>query len=147
MTETTKREHLWKPGQSGNPNGRPKGARHRATIAAEALFDGESEALTRRCIEAALSGDPTALRLALDRILPPRRDRPVNFPLPPIQTLADVRAARASIVDAVAAGRLLASEADDLGRQLDGYVRAYEADEIEQRLAAVEAELRKEPGL
>src|SRR3954454_8882081 len=138
MTETTKREHLWKPGQSGNPNGRPKGARHRATIAAEALFDGESEALTRRCIEAALSGDPTALRLALDRILPPRRDRPVNnFPLPPIATLADVRAARAAMVEAVASGRLLASEADDIGRQLDGYVRVYEADAIEQRLAAV----------
>jgi Family of unknown function (DUF5681) len=32
-------------GRSGNPAGKPKGARHRATLAAEALFDGEAEAI------------------------------------------------------------------------------------------------------
>ena len=32
---------------TGNP-GKPKGTRHRATLAAEALLDGETEALTRK---------------------------------------------------------------------------------------------------
>ena len=69
-------------GQSGCPAGKPKGARHRTTLAAEALLDGEAEVLTRKAIELALAGDSPALRLCLDRILPPRRERPVRFALP-----------------------------------------------------------------
>src|SRR5712671_6859221 len=38
-------------GESGNPAGRPMGARHKATVAAEALLDGEAEALTRKAVE------------------------------------------------------------------------------------------------
>ena len=53
------------PGQSGNPNGRPKGARNKATIAAEALLDGDAEAITRKIVEKALDGDMIALRLCL----------------------------------------------------------------------------------
>ena len=49
-------------GRSGNPAGKPKGARHRATLAAEALLDGEAEALTRKAVELALAGDGIALR-------------------------------------------------------------------------------------
>ena len=59
-------------GQSGNPAGKPKGARHRATLAAEALLDGEAEALTRKGIELALEGNIFALKICLDRILPAR---------------------------------------------------------------------------
>ena len=55
-------------GRSGNPNGRPKGSRNAATLACEALLDGEAEALTRKAIEMALGGDTVALRLCLERI-------------------------------------------------------------------------------
>lgn len=34
-------------GQSGNPAGRPKGARNRTTLAMQALLEGEADALTR----------------------------------------------------------------------------------------------------
>ena len=50
-------------GRSGNPGGRPPGARNRKTLAAAMLLDGEAEALTRKAVELALSGDPTAMRL------------------------------------------------------------------------------------
>jgi Family of unknown function (DUF5681) len=61
----------WEKGQSGNPRGKPRGARNRATLLAEALLDGEAEALTRKAIEKALEGDGMALRLCLERVLPP----------------------------------------------------------------------------
>jgi hypothetical protein len=68
-------------GHSGNPRGKPREARHRSTLAAEVLLDGEAEQLTRKAVELALGGDTTALRLCLDRIIPPRRERPVSLPL------------------------------------------------------------------
>ena len=42
---------------------RRHGARNSATLAAEALLDGEAEALTRKAIELALGGDSFALRI------------------------------------------------------------------------------------
>jgi hypothetical protein len=74
MTETTDQQPdrdargRW---AAGNP-GRPRGARNAATEAALALLDGEAANLTRRAIDAALAGDAAALRLCLERILPPR---------------------------------------------------------------------------
>ena len=75
----------FKPGQSGNPDGQPKGSRNATTIALEKLLDGQATALTQKAIDLALAGDMAALRLCLDRILPPRKDRPVTFVLPPIE--------------------------------------------------------------
>jgi hypothetical protein len=43
----------FKPGQSGNPNGRPKGTRNVVTRAVEALIDGQGEALGAKAIEKA----------------------------------------------------------------------------------------------
>src|SRR5262249_58525533 len=104
-SETPRRRGAGKPFQPGNP-GRPPGARHKATLAAEALLDGEAEGLTRKCVEMALEGDSTALRLCLDRILPARRERPVNFQIPPLKSAEDAAAAMAAITEAVAAGEL-----------------------------------------
>jgi hypothetical protein len=61
------------------------GRRNNKTLAAAVLLDGESEALTRKAVELALAGDPTALRLCIERILPPCRERAVRFELPPIE--------------------------------------------------------------
>jgi hypothetical protein len=60
-----------KPFQPGNP-GRPKGARHKTTLAIETLLEGEAETLTRKAIEMAKGGDITALRLCLESPLKPR---------------------------------------------------------------------------
>src|SRR4029078_4556702 len=77
-TEKTgpKQRGPFRPGQSGNPNGRPKGARNRSTLAHAALLDGEAASLTRKAIDLALAGDLLALRICMDRILPVRKHRP-----------------------------------------------------------------------
>src|SRR6516165_11069046 len=79
-------------GRSGNPRGRPVGARNKKTLAAAVLLEGESEALTRKAVELALAGDPAALRLCIERILPPCRERPVKFTLLPIESSEDISA-------------------------------------------------------
>jgi hypothetical protein len=50
-------------GNSANPAGKPKGARHKATLLAEALLDGQAEALMQQAVSMALGGDPQALRI------------------------------------------------------------------------------------
>jgi hypothetical protein len=132
----------FKPGQSGNPKGRTKGSRNQMTLAMEALLDGESEALTRKAIDLALGGDITALRLCLDRVLPPRKDRPINFEMPAIATIEDAPAAMAAITSAVANGDITVTEAADVSRLVETYVRSVEASDLEKRLRAIEETLK-----
>lgn len=109
------------PGVSGNPNGRPLGARNKTTLAVEALLDGEAQALTRKAIERALEGDTTALRLCLDMIAPPRRDRPTPFDMPKLREVADARDALAAVVRAVAEGELTPAEATTLAALIERF--------------------------
>ncbi len=57
--------------------GRPKGSRNKVTLAIENMMEGEAEAITRHCIDLAKRGDPTAMRLVMDRIAPVRKGRPI----------------------------------------------------------------------
>jgi hypothetical protein len=125
-------------GQSGNPRGRPLGARNRATQAIEVLLDGEAEAITRKAVELAKAGDTVALRLCLDRLAPVRKDRPVNFALPAIETTADLPKASGALLEAVASGELTPSEAAELGKVVEAHVRAIEVTDVAARLEALE---------
>jgi hypothetical protein len=125
-------------GQSGNPGGRPAGARNRKTLAAAVLLDGEAEALTRRAVELALAGDPTAMRLCLERILPPCRERAVKFTLPPIESAADIAAAMKAVAAALADGIITPGEGEAIARIVDTFVRAIETSDLERRLSAIE---------
>ena len=125
-------------GQSGNPNGRPKGSRNAATLAVEAMLGGQAAALTQKAIEMALAGDQVALRLCLERIYPARKDRPVTFPLPPITSPRDAADVMAAVAKAVASGHITPGEAVELSRIIDSYVRAYQTAELDERVARVE---------
>ena len=138
--ETTRRlqDGTWPKGVSGNPMGRPRGARHRSTLAVEALLDGEAEGLTRKAIEVAMEGDVTALRLCLDRLAPARKDATVSFQLPRMETAADAIKALSAVAEAVAAGEISPSEAAEFGKLIDSFTRAIEASEFEERLRRLE---------
>jgi hypothetical protein len=122
----------------GNPDGRPKGARNRATVAAERLLDGEADALTRKAIDLAKQGDTTALRLCIERILPARKDRPVSFEMPRIKTVADSVKAAAAIASAVADGELTPMEAAELSKVVGCYTHAVETADLSGRLMRLE---------
>jgi hypothetical protein len=125
-------------GQSGNPGGRPAGARNRRTLAAATLLEGEAESLTRKAVELALAGDPTAMRLCLERVLPPCRQRAVKFALPPIESAADIAAAMKAVAAALAEGIITPGEGEAIARIVDTFVRAIEASDFERRLSAIE---------
>ncbi|MFC3636129.1 DUF5681 domain-containing protein [Camelimonas fluminis] len=63
--------------KSGNPAGKPRRSRHRTTRAIDELLAGEAGRITHKAIEMACGGDTVALRLCLERLAPPRKDRPV----------------------------------------------------------------------
>jgi hypothetical protein len=102
------------------------------------LLDGEADKLTRKAIELALAGDVTALRLCMERIVPPRKDRPVLFNLLKMNTGADAAKGVAAIVTAVASGDLTPSEAAELSKVIEAYARALEASDLEARIAKLE---------
>ena len=126
-------------GQSGNPNGRPKGARNKTTLAIEALLDGEAEAIARQAIDKAKDGDMTAIRLCLDRMVPPAKDRPAPFTLPGMEKAADAVTAASAIVEAVAAGELTPGEAGDVMKMLESYTRTLQVVDIETRVERLES--------
>jgi Family of unknown function (DUF5681) len=132
-------------GQSGNPAGRPRGARNKRTLALENIMECESEVITRKAVEMAKGGHITAIRLIIDRLAPVQKDRPVDFELPPLNTPADAVAALAAIAAAVAAGDLTPMEAAQLSKVVDAYVQALEAHVFEKTLAKL-AEDGQNPG-
>jgi Family of unknown function (DUF5681) len=128
----------WPKGQSGNPAGRRRGSRNKATLMAALYLDGESEGLVRKAVEMAYAGDPLALRLCLERTIAPRRDRPEPFRLPRVETAADLAPAMAAIMAAAARGVITTGQAAEMASVIATRLRALEADEFNQRLLTVE---------
>ncbi|WP_407166596.1 DUF5681 domain-containing protein [Bradyrhizobium sp. ORS 111] len=125
-------------GRSGNPAGKPKGTRNATTVALEALLDGEAEELTRKAIELAKGGDMAALRLCMERIVPPRRDRPVTFEMPAITQPAEAAAAMASILVGVSAGQITPGEASEVAKLVEAFVKAVEIADLAARIDRLE---------
>ena len=132
----------FKPGMSGNPSGRPHGSRHKTTLAVQALLDGEAEGLTRICIEKALEGDLTALRLCLDRIIPATKERPVKIKLYDTSTAAGIEQSNDAVIQAVAKGQLTPGEGEILSNILKERRASLEMIEFDKRLAALEEKLK-----
>jgi hypothetical protein len=118
--------------------GRPEGSRNSATIALQSLLDDEGEAITRKAIEMALEGDSTALRLVLERLVPPTRERRVNLTLPKVTTAADIAVAIGAVLEAVANGELAPSEGQSLTGLLEAQRKSIETAQLEQRVTQLE---------
>jgi hypothetical protein len=134
----SKQAGRFQKGQSGNPRGRPAGSRNSATLACEALLEGQAEALTQKAVEMALDGDTVALELCMERIYPPRKDKLVEFPLPPIHTARDAADVMSSIMNAVATGQLTPADASELSKVVACTVKSFEAAELADGLVRFE---------
>jgi hypothetical protein len=140
-----------KPFQAGapsaNPNGRPRGSRNKATLLAEALIDGQAEALVRKGLELALGGDISMLRTMLGFILPAKRDRHLTLTLPPIETASDALLVSRAIVEGVASGELSPEEGASMSKTLETHIKLFEVVDLETRLTELERERGLAPGM
>ena len=125
-------------GQSGNPAGRPPGTGKRATQAMQLLLDEEAQALTRKAVELALDGNTMALRMCLDRIGPPRRERAVPIKLPPVRDAADLAGTTTAIIAAAGEGAISPDEGGRLARLVEVFLRSVETRDFERRLQLLE---------
>ncbi|MBV9859693.1 MAG: hypothetical protein JO038_06290 [Alphaproteobacteria bacterium] len=132
----------FRKGESGNPAGRRPGCRNRATREAEILLEGEAPRLTRKAIELALAGNERALRLCLERLIAPRRERAVAIDLPPVESAADLGAAVGAIAAALRQGAITPREAVAAAQVIAIFVRAIETSDFERRLDQLETATR-----
>jgi hypothetical protein len=125
----------WKPGESGNPKGRPKGTSPVAALRAQIgeAVPGILEAMVAK----AQDGDAAAARLLLERVLPPVKADELPTPIDLNGgTLTDKAEA---VVQALAGGDISPSQAATLLSAIGSLAKAREVDELEQRVAALEA--------
>ncbi len=106
VTEQTRTNGRWAKGTSGNPTGRPRGSRNRATLIMEAILEDGGARLIQKLISMAMDGHPGAMRHCVERLLPRMRERSVDLELPATDTTEGVSAAIDAIVAAVAKGQL-----------------------------------------
>lgn len=127
-------------GNRGGP-GRPSGLPNRRTRHLEALLEQHAEHLVAVLIRKARSGDAVALRIVVDRLLPPRRRRPIEIDLPPINGLADLTAAHNAVLSALNVGEISASEAQSLAAVIETQRKSLEATALEDKVRQLEARL------
>ena len=140
-TATTggKQGNRFAKGKSGNPAGRPQGARHAALVALDAIGSAAATAILERVILDAKAGDIRSSEIVLGRIWPARKGRAITLPLPDVKTAADVTRAMATVIDAMSSGDLSPDEAAAVSAVIEGQRKAIETESLEARIAALEA--------
>lgn len=138
-----RRGRPFQKGQSGNPAGKPKGTRNRTTVIAQGLIDNEAEALVRKVVEMALNGDLACLRICLERLVPTKRDAPIEIALPRIGSTADIPKLLEAVTAKIGAGGITPAEAKTIMDLAETFRKALEAAELERRIGALEEAARK----
>ena len=111
------------PGQSGNPDGRPKGSRNKATLVAEALLDEATGPVVAKAIDGALAGDGPILRTVFQAICRKDPGRTIELDLPEGR-FGDPVAFLEATMRAVALGEITPQEAALLARVASVMVQA-----------------------
>jgi hypothetical protein len=128
----------FKPGKSGNPGGKPRGALNQTTRAALELLGGDLEVITQECIKQAKEGNLTAVKLVLDKLIPTAKELPLSLSIPKVQEAADLPAVLNAVMMAVAQGDITPGEGQAVCSMLENYRRGLELTDLEARLTALE---------
>jgi hypothetical protein len=99
-------------------------------------LESEAENITRRLIEKAMEGDMAAIRLVIERLIPPAKDMPLNVDIPAISKASDIQPAMNQFFNLMASGDLSLSEFGRMVKALGEASKIAEMTEFEQRLTA-----------
>jgi translation elongation factor EF-Tu-like GTPase len=99
----------------------------------------DAENIVRTVIDRAVGGDATCLRLCLERLLPPVRERSVEIPLPDVSTVGDAVAAMTVVVGRMARGQIAPGEAAAVAGVVENFRRTVETQDLERRICELEA--------
>ena len=135
-----------RPFETGNKVGRGRrpGSRNRRTLFAEMMED-HGETIIKQCQVQALKGDPTAMKLCIERLVAPCKSSRSRFRLPPLRTVSDLVKALPHIMQEVSRGRLSAQEGEAITSMLESQRRALETEEFDARLKALEQNMGGAP--
>jgi hypothetical protein len=124
----------WKPGQSGNPKGKPPGSGELQKLRA-AIGEHVPE-IINQLVAAARGGDIQAARLILERVLPPVKaiEQAQTIDLPDGSLTDQGRA----VLRSVAAGELAPGQGAQLLAAIGTLGKVTELDELAARVAALE---------
>jgi hypothetical protein len=129
----------FKPGQSGNPKGKPHGTRNAALVALDTIGEANAKDILQAAVNAAKGGDMRATEVILSRVWPARKGRPVMLELPAVYDAGTAVEALSAITAAAAAGEITTDEAAALAGLIETTRRTIETAELETRIAALEA--------
>jgi hypothetical protein len=143
---TKKSDTKFKPGHSGNPQGRTPGsgwvgeARRQLQVAWDGKKEDGSDGIREKLLTLAREGDMAAIRIVAERIAPPIKacEPPVEIELAG-ETLTDKATA---ILNAMASGKIAPTQAAQLLQALGAVAKIIETDELEERIAALEAKTK-----
>ena len=128
----------FKKGESGNPAGKPRGARNRVTLAVERLLEADAVNIAAVALQYAKAGDTTLIKAVLDRVAPARKEARIAIGLPPLETPQDAPAVIAALLAKVADGQIAPGEAQSIVGLLEAFRRQSELADIEARLSRLE---------
>jgi len=139
IAETPADRHF-KPGESGNPAGRPRRAKNKTTLLAEEAMAEKVGAVADKLVERALAGSTSAIRQVLDRTMPVPRGC-IGFDLPDLRGPRGIADAQEALIFAVAARQVPPRDADYAGMDLPQLIDAmWDAEEAERKGPSVPAE-------
>jgi hypothetical protein len=122
----------FKPGQSGNPKGRPKGALGWKARAAKALLAEDVTEIMKVAIGMAKNGDPDMIKLCLSLGIP-RGEEPVSVDIPALETPDDCRVAIGRVVEETLAGEITPGEGKKLVELIEKRRASFEILDLERQ--------------
>ena len=131
------KQHRWRPGESGNPKGRPPGSglagSLRRAIAAQAAD------VIAALIAKAKEGDVQAARALLDRLVPPLRAQSAPVAIPGFDTATGLAERAQAALRAAGRGEVPPDVAAGLVAAVGALAKIIETEQLERRIRALEA--------
>lgn len=136
----------FQPGQSGNPNGRPRNSGFKQNELKQILNDSAPQ-LLKKMVEMALDGDVNAIKLCMERLVPRVKpgDAPITIELPSLKkagnSSAELMEIGAQVINERIDNNVDSSQAQALFEMLDSQRSLIETESVQKQLDDIKEKL------